>query len=58
MNCKHVKLVGSTTKYWYCSIKEKAVDDYSCKDCILRLPNLPEGFEEVFGKGFRGTEVK
>lgn len=53
MNCKHVKVVGNTTKHWYCSLKDKAVDDYACKDCMMKLPDLPEGVEEIFRKGFR-----
>lgn len=53
MNCKHVRVKGTTTKYYYCPLKRKSVDDYICRDCMLRLPDLPEGFEEVFGKGFR-----
>ena len=53
INCKHVKVKGTTTKYYYCPLKRKSVDDYICRDCMLRLPDLPEGFEEVFGKGFR-----
>lgn len=52
MNCKHVEVQGGTTKYFYCKVKGKSVDDYQCRDCMLRIPNLPEGFEEVFGKGF------
>ena len=52
MNCKHAKVVGNTTKYYVCQIKNKAVDDYSCRDCMMRIPDLPEGFEELF-KGFK-----
>lgn len=53
MNCKHRKIKGNTTKYFWCNLKEKSVDDYQCRDCMLKLPDLPEGFEEIFGKGFR-----
>jgi len=53
MNCKHVKIAGNTTKYYYCKALNKAVDDYKCRDCLLKIPNIPKGFEEVFGKGFR-----
>ena len=53
MNCKHVKVVGNTTKHWHCNLKDKAVDDYRCKGCLMKLPLYPEGFEEVFAKGFR-----
>lgn len=53
MNCKHATVKGNTTKYFYCKLKGKAVDDYKCRDCMMKLPDLPEGFKEVFGKGFR-----
>lgn len=53
MNCKHVTVKGNTTKYFYCNLKGQAVDDYKCRDCMMKLPDLPEGFKEVFGKGFR-----
>ena len=53
MNCKHVTVEGITTKYFYCKLKQKAVDEKNCRDCMLRLPDLPEGFEEVFERGFR-----
>lgn len=53
MNCKHCEIKGKTTKYYYCMLKNKTVDDYSCKNCVMKLPDLPEGFAELFGKGFR-----
>lgn len=53
MNCKHVAIKGNTTKYFYCNLKGQAVDDYKCRDCMMKLPDLPDGFVEVFGKGFR-----
>lgn len=42
MNCKHLSVEGNTTKYYYCKIKEKTVDKYNCKDCMLKIRNLPE----------------
>lgn len=42
MNCKHIKIEGNTTKYFICKIKNKAVDEYECRDCLLKLPNLLE----------------
>lgn len=53
MYCKHCKLEGNTTKYYYCMIKGKAVDKYSCKSCMMRIPDLPKGFEQIFGNGFK-----
>lgn len=49
MNCKHVRVKGKTTKYYYCMLKNKTVDDYSCKNYVMKLPDLPEGFAELFG---------
>lgn len=46
MNCKHVRIQGNTTKYYYCTLKNKAVDEYSCKSCMMRIPDLPDGFEK------------
>ena len=53
MNCKHIEIKGNTTKYFFCKVKNKSVDEYECRDCMLKLPDLPQGFEEIFGKGFR-----
>ena len=49
MNCKHCTVEGQTTKYYYCKIKNKAIDEKDCKNCMLKLPNFPEGFEQLFG---------
>ena len=49
MNCKHVEVRGNTTKYYYCNLKQKSVDDYSCRYCMMKLPDLAKGFEELFG---------
>jgi len=49
MNCKHVIVKGNTTKYYFCRLKEKAVDDYKCQNCMMRISDLPEGFEQLFG---------
>ena len=58
MGCKHRKIVGGTTKYFYCNVKGKAIDEYSdCRNCLLKLEdnsNLAQDlFEEIFGKGFK-----
>lgn len=57
MNCKHCEIRGNTTKYFYCKLREKAVDDYSCENCVMKLPDLPEGFAELFG-GLNGRKYK
>lgn len=43
MNCKHVRVKGKTTKYYYCMLKNKTVDDYSCKNCVMKLPDFQKG---------------
>lgn len=53
MNCKHIEVKGNTTKYFWCKLKDKAVDQYSCKNCLMKLPKAPDGFEMLFGRGFR-----
>ena len=35
MACKHANIEGNTTKYWVCSLKDKAIDDYTCRNCPL-----------------------
>lgn len=53
MNCKHIEVKGNTTKYYFCKLKNKSVDIYNCKNCPLKLPDLPEGFEKIFLGGFK-----
>lgn len=58
MGCRHRKIVGNTTKYFYCNVKEKAIDDcIDCKNCLLKLEDnssqLGDLFGEIFGKGFK-----
>ena len=43
MNCKHVRVEGKTTKYYYCILKNKTVDDYSCRNCVMKLPDFQKG---------------
>ena len=49
MNCKHCKLQGNTTKYFYCQLKNKVIDNYMCKNCVMKLPDLPNVVEEILG---------
>lgn len=53
MNCKHCRVEGNITKYYVCGIKNKQINEWDCKNCMLKIPDLPEGFEQIFGKGFR-----
>lgn len=49
VNCKHCKVQGNTTKYFYCQLKGKAIDEYMCKNCVMKLPDLPNVVEEILG---------
>ncbi len=49
MNCKHCVVEGNTTKYFWCKLKNKAVDQYSCRDCLMKLPSVPDEVERLFG---------
>ena len=35
MQCKWLKVEGNTTKYFRCSLKNKAIDEYECRDCPM-----------------------
>ena len=55
MNCKHKKninLSNNNAKKQYCKAKDKLINKYDCEGCMLKLPDLPKGFEKLFGKGF------
>lgn len=49
INCKHCKVQGNTTKYFYCQLKEKAAYDCECRNCVMKLPDLPNVVEEILG---------
>lgn len=57
MNYKHCKVQGNTTKYFYCQLKNKAIDNYMCKNCVMKLPDLPNRLEKIFG-GFNKDNEK
>ena len=44
MNCKHSDVISISEKgkEYYCKVKGKRITDYECRDCMLRLPDLPE----------------
>lgn len=58
MACKHRKVKGNTTKYFVCGVTEKTIDDYKCKNCMMRIEDTNSQFNElftqIFGKGFGG----
>lgn len=61
MKCKHRKIEGITTKYFYCGIKDKAINEYvDCKDCPLKIPDtsVNDFLKEIFGKGFMNQDYK
>ena len=51
MNCKHVKIEGNTTKYWVCRLKDKAIDEYECRDCpmFIKDNNASDIVNQLFG---------
>lgn len=57
MACKHRKIIGDTTKYFVCGVKNKAVDDMQCSKCMLRIEDInpfDEMVKVIFGKSFKG----
>lgn len=44
MNCKHSDVIATSenSKEYYCKIKQKRITKYDCRNCMLRLPDLPE----------------
>ena len=61
MVCKHIKVQGDTTKYFYCTLFNKSVDEYKCKNCMMRIKNknnkLNELFGQIFVKGLNNQEI-
>lgn len=50
MNCNHATVKGNTTKYFWCSAKEKSISEYECKDCLLKIPGARiDIIENLFG---------
>lgn len=37
MNCKHLKVEENTTKYYFCNAKKKSINEYECKNCLLKI---------------------
>lgn len=51
MSCKH-RTVEVNTKYFYCKILNKSVDDYKCRDCMMKIEE-PENEVLKFFEGFK-----
>lgn len=58
MSCKHLRVEGNTTKYFVCGITEKAIDEYKCRDCMMKIDdNAEEKINEIFRQIFKeGSE--
>lgn len=54
MNCKHLKVAGNTTKYFYCNAKEKAINNFECNNCLLKISDNNTIIE--FLKGFKNEK--
>lgn len=48
MNCVHLKVEGSTTKYYFCKAKNKAIDTLECRECLLKINSAKNIVEEIF----------
>ena len=45
MNCKHksiIRFYENGDKDFYCTAKQKEIIDKDCRNCMLRLPDLPK----------------
>lgn len=49
MSCVHLKVEGSTTKYYFCKAKNKAINTFECRDCLLKIQDAKSTIEELFG---------
>lgn len=50
MSCKHLTVEGTVTKHFYCKVFNKAVDEYKCRDCMLKIENQADVINELFGR--------
>lgn len=48
MSCVHLKVEGSTTNYYFCKAKNKAIDMLECRDCLLKINSAKNIAEELF----------
>lgn len=65
MGCKHRTTKGNTTKYYFCNLFNKSVDNFKCEKCLMKLEEKNKStyfdskeleglFKDIFGKGFGG----
>lgn len=48
MNCVNLKVEGNTTKYYFCKVKNKAINTLECRDCLLKINGAKNIVEELF----------
>ena len=58
MRCKHLTVVGKTTKYYYCKVFNKAVDEYKCNNCMLKIEKPEDVINELFGGFKNGKNIR
>ena len=51
MQCKWIKVEGVTTKYLRCSLKDKTIDEYECRNCpmFVKDNNVNDIVNQLFG---------
>ena len=54
MICRERTIKGKTTKYYYCNILKKAVDDNKCEICPIRRKYENEKVNRIFKMMFGG----
>lgn len=54
MDCKHLKVAGNTTKYYYCKAKDKEIDMWECQSCPLRLKTRQLDIINTIFNSFKG----
>ncbi len=52
MQCKWIKVEGNTTKYFRCSLKDKAIDGYECRDCPMFIKDSKVDDSEIVNRLF------
>ena len=61
MQCKWIKLEGkqnnNTTRLFMCGLKNKAIDEYECKNCPMFIPDnkaddIVNQFLSVYGGNY------
>lgn len=48
MNCIHLNLEGNTTKYYFCKVKNKSINEFECRNCLLKIDGKQGESNEIF----------